>query len=169
LRTWYVAASILDNQRLLAQHREIHTIVGSIMSPKRGYQHHPAVKLYNNEHLLCLRDYHGYVCDEMKMRGWHGHQTVFPEVFPSGESCDSWATHVKRFATQPMPAHGIERDMHDLIARWSRERKPLRNDLSATYVEKHRTVCHDQTCEFLANVLLEKYEESYLKGLDKDL
>lgn len=149
MRTWYAPLSILDNQRVLGQHREIHALLGSLKSPWRGYQNHPVTKLYQGEHRGCLIDYHERTLDEMLNRGWHGHKTpLSPEDLAQMRlsACGSWDEHAAQ-QTELYPVHGIDRDLHELAERWVNESKPVRNLEAATLLWQHAAQhASDQPC-----------------------
>jgi len=161
MRTWYVPLVILDDNRVVAQHREIHTVIGSIMSPTKGYQNHPVTKQYNGPHLPCLIDYHLLTVQEMERRGWSGHGTAITEAviaksenLRSENTCSSWYNHVITQVANEGP-YGYQTDLHDLITRWWRERKPLRNNLAFSHVKSHMSICDE--CELTGQGLVSEY------------
>lgn len=161
-----MSLSILDDQRVLAQHREIHTVFGSLLSKKRGYQHHPVVKLYAGEHLPCLVSYHDATLEEFLRRGWHGHRTpVSAEVLQLSEqrrtsaTCTDWAEHVKREVSDQAlpPAQGLHLDMHDLVKRWTREGKLLYSLEAWKFVIWHAAKCASERCAYESVDLSSKF------------
>jgi hypothetical protein len=159
IRTWFVPLSILDDNRLVAQHRELHTIFGSVMSPHpQGYRNHPAVKEYLGEHLSCALSYHAATLVEMTRRGWTGHKTPISEALASvaatrsgTATCKDWAAHI-----QQMDQARLWADVHDLIPRWTKEGKYLRNAQAALYVEIH--LAHCLVCNDAGNKLLREFD-----------
>lgn len=163
---------VLDDNRMIAQHRETHTLLGSVGSSRKGFQNHPVTKLYLNEHLQCLIDYHEDTVEEMERRGWTGHATpVKPEVESlalaraTSSTCDSWKQHVLRIVPET-GEYSIQGDMHDLIHRWTKEHKELRNDLAKAYVSSHMVLCGDKDCKsdaagliFCHNLALEQHKQ----------
>lgn len=156
---------VIDDNRVVAQHREVHTLLGSVVSPRKGFQNHPVTKLYLTDHLPCLIDYHGYTVREMERRGWTGHGTpVKPEVLYLGlkntPSCGTWQDHVKKVvpSTGQYSLHG---DMHDLIERWTNEGKGLRNRLAQGYVQSHSGGCSDPDCRRWADDLYLGYNQTF--------
>lgn len=163
MRTWYVPLEILDDNRMIAQHREIHTVLGSITSVKRGYINHPVTKLYLGEHLDCLVDYHAETVAEMERRGWHGHKTpVSDKVLEEAslrytdDTCGGWTRHVNVMVPLTGP-FSIETDMHDLVQRWTNEGKGLRNDRARHWTIEHRDTCQDRDCVQRATKLIYEY------------
>lgn len=162
---------------MIAQHREVHTVFGSILSKhKTGYRNHPVVKLYLDAHLHCLVSYHAYTVEEMERRGWHGHKTpVSDELLhlsrarrSLSETCADWDDHVY----EVVPAEGpnsLNADMHDLIDRWTNENKLLRNDLSAMFVEKHAINCQDACCVTYATSLVAEFHDRVGKHMLGDI
>ena len=162
MRTWYVGLEMLDAQRVLAQHREIHTVIGSLLSVKRGYQNHPVVRLYNGAHLACLLDYHEMTVREFLARGWRGHRTPLSEEIlriaqelRTAETCKNWSQHVSFHVSHDalQPAQGWHNDMHDLTKRWVREGKTPKHPDVSEWVSWHAKTCHE-TCQALAKQLL---------------
>lgn len=149
--------SILDDQRLLAQHREVHAVLGMVNT--NTFKNHPVTKLYSSEHLGCLVSFHARTVEEMQYRGWLGHKTSV-SLDGISKACLDWEDHAGRYRKQVYPEYGIQRDMHDLIERWTQERKVLRNELAAAYVELH-IVKHqnDQQCLYLGQRLLDEFSE----------
>lgn len=165
MRTWYVPLEILDDNRLVAQHRELHTVFGSVQSTRRGFQNHPVVKLYLGEHLQCAIDYHAYTLREMRARSWTGHTTPTSEALASvaatragTATCSNWQEHVNRIVPATGP-YSVDADMHDLVERWTKEGKKLRNTLAYESVGTHRALCEDNACRNrVYSLLLDFYE-----------
>ena len=149
----------------MAQHREIHTLLGSVVSPRKGFQNHPVTRLYNNEHLVCLVDYHTYTLREMSRRGWSGHKTIVkPEVLElalsklAPSSCRTWESHVEDIVDK-YGQYSVDGDVHDLVTRWSNEQKLLRNNVAEEYVLNHTLTCVDPHCQYLSAHLINEYQD----------
>lgn len=151
---------------MIAQHREVHTAMGSVLSKHHtGFRNHPVTKLYLGEHLQCLVDYHERSVSEMVRRGWTGHATpVDEQILVKAEerrtdaTCHDWLHHVE----VAVPAFGqfsIDADVHDLIERWTNENKHLRNDLAAHFVSGHALQCPEACCVTYAHSLVAEFDD----------
>lgn len=158
MRTWYVSLRVLDQQRLLAQHREIHALLGAYASPKFGYRNHPVTKLYESAHRGCLLDYHEATVREMQNRGWTGHKTpVALNVQPLMRAHASWEDHAAAQLAD-WPEHGLDRDAHELAERWEREHKLPRNSEAAEMLWAHANRhSDDQECHSRVQVLTNEH------------
>ena len=82
MRIWVVDPRILDNNRVLGAHNEIHMAIGLIKeSLERGRVHSLVKRWYTPEGFAAIVKYHSLIVREMEKRGWGGHQTdlSFPE------------------------------------------------------------------------------------------
>lgn len=161
--------SILDDNRMIAQHREVHTVLGSALSTKHGFQNHPVVKQFLNEHLGCALDYHERTVKEMAARGWTGHATpLTDELYELAKAnatshtnngnarpCVDWDEHVMTQVHMgpEIEMRGWHWDLHDLTERWTREEKPLRSKEAYVLVGQHRNRCTDLACQLRASTL----------------
>ena len=130
MRLWYVPLEVLDDQRLIAQHHEIHMLFGMLK-----YNHFRTKQwdgiIYDGPHLWCLMDYHRRTVDEMAYRGYYGHQSPIPgEIHERAQfkhvECKDWSDHVKRL----VKPRRIYQDVLDLGVRWAREGKEPRSALA---------------------------------------
>ena len=114
MRLWYVPLEDLDDRRVIAQHHEIHMLMGLFSYHKRknwagiDYEHH----------MGCIYDYHLTAVQEMRIRGYNGHATPLAWSDEFGEpGCGSWLAHVDAMIT-PMQ---VRQDILDLAVRWEKE------------------------------------------------
>lgn len=173
MRTWYVPLEMLDDNRVVAQHREIHTVLGSVMSVRKGYQNHPVTKLYIGEHLRCLVSYHEVSVMEMLRRAWTGHKTeISSEITRLAserttlETCASWDDHVVEVVPDRGP-NSVDADIHDLVERWTNENKFLRNDIAADIVSAHAVECISDCCRTYSHSLVSEFIDRKAKQLEK--
>lgn len=80
MRIWYVDFAELDNQRVVAQHSEVHAIWTLVTKRGHGWKEYG-----KPEHRLALWEVHERSVEEMHTRGYHGHQTPIdrPEIVVS--------------------------------------------------------------------------------------
>ena len=114
MRLWYVPLEDLDDRRVIAQHHEIHMLMGLFSYHKRknwagiDYEHH----------MGCIYDYHTRTVGEMVTRGYEGHLSPLPWDDKFGEvGCGSWDIHVQVY----IEVSQVRQDMLDLAVRWERE------------------------------------------------
>lgn len=70
MRIWDIKPSVLDRQRLLGEHRELHAIWNIITQNKKGYSQHPETKRWVGK-LLALYLRHEELVTEMIRRGYN--------------------------------------------------------------------------------------------------
>ena len=90
VKIWCVPISILDRQRLLGEHVELHIIFNALHKQlkgiKGGWQHHPETLRFKN-HLGMLYDRHRQQVQEMQSRGYN-HKSPLPELPHTPEEYD---------------------------------------------------------------------------------
>lgn len=100
MRIWNVPVRLLDRQRLLSEHVELHTIYSVIINRKRGYSRHPEVNRWRPcLAALCAR--HEAQVAEMTSRGYNHRSPLAPLI---GEHSAEW----------PAPLEPIEDELEIL-------------------------------------------------------
>jgi len=141
MRIWVVDPKVLDNQRVLGAHNEIHMAVGLIKdSIKRGRVHGLLEGWYHNKGFAAIVHYHELIVKEMESRGWTGHQT--PLIIPDEIRDDVIlgrvvVSYVDDYWPPTFVASElIAKDVNDLKERWEREKyTPI-----SLFVEKYGAV-----------------------------
>lgn len=108
MRIWHVPFGELDDQRVLAQHNEIHALWNLIVRDGRKWD----ARWSDPARRYLLWDVHRRSVLEMRRRGWTGHQTPLNAKSPLGvhqlaEYCD----HDEMLFLQ-------RKDRWDLVCRW---------------------------------------------------
>lgn len=90
VKIWCAPVNLLDRQRLLGEHVELHIIFNAIRKElqgiKGGWQRHPETLRFKN-HLGALYDRHQQQVEEMHKRGYN-HQSPLPSLNYTPEEYD---------------------------------------------------------------------------------
>ena len=85
MRIWDLEPSLLCNQHLLGEHRELHGCWRILTLKKKGYSRHPETQRWvGKEAALYAR--HEALVAEMRRRGWTGHKSDLDETLIAGSS-----------------------------------------------------------------------------------
>lgn len=134
MRVWLVHPEELDDQRLLAQHQEVHMAIGIIRSCEtRGYKIGGVCKPWSDPKGLAALDYlHDLCVSEMRNRGFNGHATPLLLNGLAGRVAAAWESGALDFSQNednwPPPwveEKDIKADVMDLQIRWEREGKTV--------------------------------------------
>ena len=85
VRVWNLPVELLDRQRLLGEHVELHVIWNALMKKARGvkagFQNHPQTLRFEDEEGM-LVDRHNQQIDEMRRRGYNHQSPLLPVLIP---------------------------------------------------------------------------------------
>jgi len=87
MRVWDIEASVLCNNHLLGEHREIHAIWKILTENKKGYAHHPETLRWKGK-LLALYSRHETVAAEMTKRRF-SHKSILNKKLATGSDTQS--------------------------------------------------------------------------------
>jgi hypothetical protein len=132
MRVWLIRPDLLDNNRVLGAHNEVHMAFGLLRrSAESGKLHTLVADWYSEVGIAALVHYHDLLVREMEVRGWYGHQTPvrwweLPEPLPSMFKAGRIYLRTAKGGWPPVGlfsdlAERVERDYKDLKERWRKE------------------------------------------------
>lgn len=84
-RMWLVDPAIMCKNHLLGEHREMHQVKGTVEKHKHGKNVLKGLADVNAIDTRLIKERHDELVEEMKNRGWTGHQTPMEDVENPGE------------------------------------------------------------------------------------
>jgi hypothetical protein len=104
VRIWDLDTTVLCDQHLLGEHRELHAIWSILTTGKRGYAHHPETLRWRGR-LAALYARHDEEVTEMRRRGFRHQSPLAPELATGmeeqSELLDSREVQRARLAARP--------------------------------------------------------------------